>query len=204
MECMEGQPYSKDAFISKVKESYINNWEEVLKLHPHATPKEVEKSATHLASDRFIAYSSWKWIDLHSKNSDQPVYRYLYSKLRPPLKDSNLTPGLAGGTVEGGPKMPEPIGAPHACEIEYAMGNLPLVDVFEWTPEDYQVSKTFMNYFANFIKTGNPNGEDLPQWNIVVGSDDTPETMVIDVESKLIEATDQSRYQFHDKSYGNK
>ncbi len=203
MAFMQGQPYSSDAFISKVKETYPTDWEEVLGLHPHSNPEEVEQSATNLASDRFIAYSTWKWIDLHAKNSDQPVYRYLYSKLRPPLKDANLTPGLAGGTVEGGPKMPEPIGAPHACEIEYAMGNLHLVDVFEWTQEDYQVSKTFMNYFANFIKSGNPNGEDLPQWNPVIGSDDTPATMVIDVESKLIEATDQARYQFHDKSYGN-
>jgi para-nitrobenzyl esterase len=203
MAFMQGQPYTTEAFIAKVKETYPNDWEEVLKLHPHAVPEEVENSATDLASDRFIAYSTWKWIDLHAKNSSQPVYRYLYSKLRPPLKDSNLTPGLAGGTMEGGPKMPEPIGAPHACEIEYAMGNLPLVDVFAWTPEDYTVSKTFMNYFANFIKTGNPNGEGLPKWDTVTGSDETPATMLINVESKLIEADDQARYQFHDKFYGN-
>ncbi|WP_184493106.1 carboxylesterase/lipase family protein [Algoriphagus iocasae] len=203
MAFMQGKPYTPEAFIEVVKSTYPTDYEEVLKLHPHANPEEVEWSATHLAADRFIAYSTWKWIDLHAKNSDQPVYRYLYSKLRPPLKDSNLSSGLAGGTIEGGPKMPEAIGAPHACEIEYAMGNLPLVDAYSWTPEDYLVSKTFMNYFANFIKTGNPNGEDLPSWEKVEGSDPTPPTMVIDVESKLIQATDQARYQFHDKYYGN-
>ena len=203
MAFMQGQPYTKDAFIAKVKETYPSEWEEVLKLYPHSTPEEVERSATDLAADRFIAYSTWKWLDLHAKNSNQPVYRYLYSKLRPPLKDANLTPGLAGGTMEGGPKMPEPIGAPHACEIEYAMGNLDLVDVFAWTPEDYKVSKTFMSFFENFIKTGNPNGEGLPTWEKVEASDETPPTMIIDVESKLIQATDQPRYQFHDKYYGN-
>jgi para-nitrobenzyl esterase len=203
MAFMQGKPFTPEAFIEVVKSTYPSDYEEVLKLHPHANPEEVEWSATHLAADRFIAYSTWKWIDLHAKNSDQPVYRYLYSKLRPPLKDSNLSSGLAGGTIEGGPKMPEPIGAPHACEIEYAMGNLPLVDAYSWTPEDYQVSKTFMNYFANFIKTGNPNGEDLPNWEKVQGTDPTPPTMVIDVESKLIQATDQARYLFHDKYYGN-
>ncbi|WP_296698810.1 carboxylesterase family protein [Algoriphagus sp.] len=203
MSFMQGQPYSKDSFISKVKEIYPNDWEEVLKLHPHETKEEVERSATDLASDGFIAYSTWKWLDLHAKNSSQPVYRYLYSKLRPPLKNTNLTPGLAGGTIEGGPKMPEPIGAPHACEIEYAMGNLHLVEVFDWTQEDYQVSKTFMTFFENFIKTGNPNGEGLPNWEKIEGSDDTPPTMIIDVDSKLIQATDQARYHFHDKYYGN-
>ncbi|MEN2283144.1 carboxylesterase family protein [Algoriphagus sp. SE2] len=203
MAFMQGKPYTTEAFIEIVKSTYPTDFEEVLDLHPHANAEEVEWSATHLAADRFIAYSTWKWIDLHAKNSDQPVYRYLYSKLRPPLKDSNLSSGLAGGTIEGGPKMPEPIGAPHACEIEYAMGNLPIVDAYDWKAEDYLVSKTFMNYFANFIKTGNPNGDDLPIWEKVDGSDSTPATMVIDVESKLIQATDQARYQFHDKYYGN-
>ncbi len=204
MAFMQGQPYTPDAFKAKVKETYPKNYEEVLTLHPHADAKEVEISATHLASDRFIAYSTWKWLDLHAKNSDQPVYRYLYSKLRPPLRDSNLTTGLAGGVVEGGPKAPEPIGAPHASEIEYAMGNLPLVDVFAWTADDYMVSKTFMNYFANFIKTGNPNGNEQPEWNAMKGSDIAPPVMVIDHESKLVKATGDARYHFHDKSYGNK
>ena len=203
MAFMQGQPYTPEAFIAKVKETYPNDYEEVLSLHPHADATEVKHSATNLAADRFIAYSTWKWLDLHAKNSDQPVYRYLYSKLRPPLKDSNLTTGLAGGVVEGGPKAPEPIGAPHACEIEYAMGNLPLVDVFAWTADDYKVSKTFMNYFANFIKTGNPNGDELPEWTALTGTDTAPPVMVIDTQSKLVKATDDARYHFHDKSYGN-
>lgn len=203
MAFMQGKPYTPEAFIEVVKQTYPNDHEEVLRLHPHGDMNEVEWSATHLAADRFIAYSTWKWLDLHAKNSNQPVYRYLYSKLRPPLKNANLSPGLAGGTIEGGPKMPEPIGAPHACEIEYAMGNLHLVDAYAWTAEDYQVSKTMMEYFANFIKTGNPNGEGLPTWDVVVGSDETPASMIIDVESKQIEAQDQARYKFHDKYYGN-
>ncbi|MDG1278254.1 MAG: carboxylesterase family protein [Algoriphagus sp.] len=203
MAFMQGQPYTSEAFIKKVQETYPEDYEEVLTLHPHTNPQEVERSATDLAADRFIAYSTWKWLDLHAKNSDQPVYRYLYSKLRPPLKNSNLTTGLAGGTVEGGPKMPEPIGAPHACEIEYALGNLPLVDVFAWTPDDYKVSKTFMGFFANFIKTGNPNGENLPEWKAIKVTDSNPPVMDINTESKIFQATDTPRYQFHDRFYGN-
>ncbi|MEB2777638.1 carboxylesterase family protein [Algoriphagus sp. D3-2-R+10] len=203
MAFMQGQPYTPEAFVAKVKETYPDNFDEVLSLHPHTDAKEVERAATDLASDRFIAYSTWKWLDLHAKNSDQPVYRYLYSKLRPPLKDESLTTGLAGGTIKGGSKAPEAIGAPHACEIEYAMGNLPLVDVFDWTADDYSVSKTFMNYFANFIKTGNPNGDDLPQWNSMKGTDANPPVLVIDTESKLVKAEDDDRYHLHDKYYGN-
>ena len=201
---MQGKDYTSEAFIARVKETYPSDYEEVLSLHPHATPKEVERAATDLASDRFISYSTWKWLDLHAKNSDQPVYRYLYSKLRPALRDQNLTTGLAGGTMPStGPKAPEPIGAPHACEIEYAMGNLHLVNVFTWTPDDYKVSETMMNYFANFIKTGNPNGQNLPEWNKVLGTDSNPALINIDVVTKS-ETGNDARYHFHDRSFGNK
>jgi para-nitrobenzyl esterase len=201
---MQGKGYTTEAFIARVKETYPSDYEEVLSLHPHSTPQEVERAATDLASDRFISYSTWKWLDLHAKNSDQPVYRYLYSKLRPPLRDQNLTTGLAGGTMPStGPKSPEPIGAPHACEIEYAMGNLHLVNVFAWTPDDYKVSETMMNYFANFIKTGNPNGQNLPEWNKVLGTDSNPALINIDVVTKS-ETGNDARYLFHDRSFGNK
>ncbi len=201
---MQGKGYTPEAFIARVKEVYPNDFEEVLKLHPHADAKQVERSATDLASDRFISYSTWKWLDLHAKNSDQPVYRYLYSKLRPPLRDQNLTTGLAGGTMPAtGPKAPGPIGAPHACEIEYAMGNLHLVNAFAWTPDDYKVSQTMMNYFANFIKTGNPNGDGLPEWKKVIGTEINPSLININLETKAETAND-ARYIFHDKSYGNR
>ncbi len=203
MAFMQGQPYTDDNYIAKVKQTYPNDWEEVLKLYPHGSEKEIELSATALAADRFIAYSTWKWFDLHRNNSDQPVYRYLYSKLRPPLKDQSLTPGLAGGTMQNGPKMPEPVGAPHACEIEYCMGNLHLIKEYAWTPDDYKVSEAMQNYFANFIKTGNPNGSGLVEWPAAKAKDPNPPVMIIDTECKTENSDIESRYQFLDKSYGN-
>lgn len=201
---MQSPVFTTENFISRVKKEYPNDHAEVLKIYPHATPDEVEISATALAADRFIVYSSWKWFDLHRKNSTQPVYRYLYSKLRPPLRDATLTSGLAGGTLKkesDAPQMPKPIGAPHACEIEYCMGNLDLIKEYAWTADDYKVSETMSNYFANFIKTGNPNGENLPAWKSVVASDDDPPVMVIDVESRTEAAKNDARFKFHDKFY---
>jgi para-nitrobenzyl esterase len=206
MAFMQGQPYAEEAYVAKVKETYPEKHAEVLKLYAHNSPKEIEYSATALASDRFIVYSTWKWFDLHRKNSDQGVYRYLYSKLRPPLVDQSLVSGFAGGTMEkddNAPKMPEPIGAPHACEIEYCMGNLHLVKDYAWTADDYKVSATMQEYFANFIKTGNPNGEKLPEWPGAKGEDAMPPVMILDVESKSVKAENDARYEFHDKAYGN-
>ncbi|MEO7992323.1 MAG: carboxylesterase family protein [Chryseolinea sp.] len=203
MAFMQGLPYNDESFTKKVKEAYPNDAEEVLKLYPHGSEKEIEWSATLLASDRFISYSTWKWFDIHRKTSSQKVYRYLYSKLRPPLIDKTLGSGLAGGTVQGGFKMPEPIGAPHACEIEYCMGNLDLIKDYAWTKDDYTVSETMLNYFANFIIKGDPNGDTLPPWPAAEATDTTPPVMVIDVQSKAVDAKDDARYMFMDKANKN-
>lgn len=204
---MFGQPYKEENFVARVKAEYPKDFEQVLKLYPHSSEHEIEISATQLASDRFISYSTWKWFDLHRINSSQPVYRYLYSKLRPPLVDNTMTPGLAGGTVKADastPKPPPPVGAPHACEIEYCMGNLHLVKEYAWTPDDYKVSETMFNYFANFIKTGNPNDGKLPEWTAARAGDANPPVMIINTESKTVKATDDARYEFLDNAYKNK
>ena len=32
--------------------------------------------------------------------------------------------------------------------------------------KDYELSDQMVNYLTNFAKTGNPNGEGLPTWNV--------------------------------------
>ncbi len=194
---MQGLPYSEENFVKKVREIYPNDFEEVLKLYPHSNAKEIEWAASNLASDRFISFSTWKWFDLHRKNAGQNVYRYLFNKLRPPLMES------AGANQQGGFKMPEPIGAPHASEIEYCLGNLDLNKVYPWTKEDYRVSETMLNYFANFIKNSNPNSQNVPLWHAAQPNDPTPPVMMIDTESNEVKF-DDARYLFLDKLTKNK
>jgi para-nitrobenzyl esterase len=203
MAFMQGQAYTEANFIEKVKKAYPKDYEKVLKLYPHSSEKEVEQSATDLASENFITYSTWKWFDLQRKNSSAPVYRYLFSRIRPPLVDKNATSGLAGGTQKKNDqnKMPPLIGAPHASEIEYCMGNLYLVDDYAWTEDDYKVSKTMQDFFANFIINGNPNGAGLPQWNAAKPDDASPDVMNINVESKDVQAGDDARFELLDEEF---
>jgi para-nitrobenzyl esterase len=199
-----GLPYTDENFLAAIKREYPNDFEEVLKLYPHGSEKEIELSATHLASDRFIAYCTWKWFDLQRNNSVKPVYRYLFSKIRPPLKDNALASGLAGGTVKkdtNSSKTHEPVGAAHASEIEYCLGNLSLIKEYEWTADDFKVSATMQDYFAAFIKTGNPNDGKLPDWIAAKAGENAPPVMNFNTESGLIQAPDDARYEFLDKAY---
>ncbi len=201
-----GKDITNEIYIQKVKELYGNKADEVLKLYPVGTPEVTEQSATDLAGDRFIAYSTWKWFDLHRKNSTQPVYRYYYAHPRPEMRDKSLEAGLAGGVIKKNsntPKTPIPKGAVHSAEIEYAMGNLDGNKDYAWTEADYSVSETMMNYFANFIKTGNPNGEKLPVWQMAK-EEEKPEVMIIDLMSKSKKAENDARYLFLEKEYSKK
>lgn len=51
------------------------------------------------------------------------------------------------------------MGAAHAAEIGYVFGNLP-----EPRPEDAALSSTFMDYWIQFAKTGDPNNQNQPEW----------------------------------------
>jgi para-nitrobenzyl esterase len=187
-------------YTTAVQKLYGEQSAEALRQYPAATDADVEQAATDLAGDRFIAYSTWKLADAQIQTGGQPVYRYLYARPRPAMTPEmgNATANLAGGVTRnaGAAAKPAPPakGAVHSAEIEYALGNLPTNKVFAWTPDDYQVSKTMQGYFANFIKTGNPNGAGLPQWP--AASQQNGQYLRLDVTTKAEADQTRARYQF--------
>jgi para-nitrobenzyl esterase len=189
---------TKDAFVKAVERLYKDDAPAVLKAWTPASDVEVPEMATDLASARFIAYSTWKWIDLCATTGHKPVYRYYYSRPRPKMRPEmgNATPGLAGGVIRGtatGAPPPPAKGAVHSAEIEYAMGNLATNKVYDWTPEDYQVSRVMQEYFANFVKTGSPNGKGLAEWPAVKAGE-AAGYLHIDVETKAEAEKHRERY----------
>lgn len=155
-----------------------------------------------LGGDCFIVYGTWRWTDLQQQTSSKPVYRYRYCKVRPDLVDQSRVSALAGGTVEktdDTPATPAMPGAVHSADIEYQMGNLHNNMMYAWTADDFAVSEIFQSFFMNFIKTGNPNGLGLPQWDPING-EDVPPVMLIDVKSgQERDAALQARYKYLDK-----
>jgi len=168
------QEATRANYEAAVRKMYAADADEVLKQYAAESDDAVKQAATDLASDRFIAYSTWKWIDVAAKTGDKPVYRYFYARPRP------------GST-----------GAAHSAEIEYAMGNLAGNKAYAWTPDDYKVSTTMQGFFANFIKTGDPNGPGLPHWP--KANYEPASFMRIDVESHEEPDSHAGRYTLLDR-----
>lgn len=154
---------TSESFAASLSRIFGARVTDALAAYPASTPQELARSATDLASDQFIAYGTWKWLDEHSRTG-QPVYRYYFSRPRPPLSHPESVPAGAGSAAPADPWAAFPSGAPHSTEIEYALGNLSRNTVYAWTADDQKVSATMMGYFVNFVKTGNPNGRGLPTW----------------------------------------
>jgi para-nitrobenzyl esterase len=120
--------------------------EEFLKLYPGATDAEAARSATDFGGDSFIAYGTWKWMEIDRKTGNHDVYRYKLDLAAPPSK---FHPGSF---------------AFHSDDIEYIFGTLDTRPGAVWRDEDRKLSDQMMTYWTNFARTGDPNGPGLPTW----------------------------------------
>lgn len=197
-----GRDITMDDIVETASKMFGRHTAEMLPLYGIKTPDDIYRQpGIDLCGDLFLAYSTWRWADIHKKTGCQPVYRYVYSRERPRMMVEGKVAGLAGGIKDktaddaaAEKKIPEIHGAVHSADIEYAMGNLPTNRVYDWQPEDYMVSDVFMGYYANFVKTGNPNGIGLPLWPALDNSD-APGFMVIDSHTRMEKnAGEERRY----------
>ena len=77
-----------------------------------------------------------------------PAYVYLFSYVSPTMSQMMR------------------YGAAHASEIAYVFGNPRSRNGTPLPQQDQDVAKMMNTYWANFAKTGNPNGNGLPQWPV--------------------------------------
>jgi para-nitrobenzyl esterase len=116
------------------------------KYFPAKTDSESVVSQIALAVDKTIGVSQYAWAMQQNKNQSAKTFLYLFTR-KPP--------------AEGNKRK---LGAYHTAEIGYALHNLDSIRR-AWEPIDRQLEKQISAYWVQFVKTGNPNGPALRQWD---------------------------------------
>ncbi len=216
MQALRDKAPTLENYKNAMKAQFGDMTDEIFKAYGIETDDDVQsQKGFDLASDLFTGFPTWKVCDYHAK-SGLPVYRYHYMHPRPQVsqKMGDKVAALAGGVREktkdekkAESQQPEIApGAVHSADIEYAMGTLATNEYYDWNEDDYAISKLFLTYYANFCKTGNPNGKGLPQWTAITKDNlDAAPVMKIDVESKEVASPEkENAYRTLEKFYRNK
>lgn len=144
----------KDEFIKQAREQYGADADEFLKYYPANNEEQAIASQITLNRDFTFALSGYKWGATQSRQGKSPIYLY-YFELKVPA-----TPAY------------QKYGAFHTAEVAYALGNLKFLNR-PFQPSDFKLADLMSSYWANFAKTGNPNGNSLPFWPKYNTSDNT-------------------------------
>jgi para-nitrobenzyl esterase len=162
-------------FASRARALFGDDAATFLKLYPGENDAQAKRSAQDLAGDQFIGYSTWKWIEMQRATGHSPVYRYRFEQALPTA---------------------ETRGAYHSAEIEFVFSVLSSKKL-PWRPEDRALSDLMSTYWANFAKTGDPNGPGLPRWPAYHG-EDRYQVMHLNANSHAEADQSRARYEFLD------
>jgi len=89
---------------------------------------------------------------------------------------NNLEPAYAFCTIRREPG--DNVGAHHGIELPYIFGTINR-SWRDYSGSDYDMSRMMTRYIANFVHSGDPNGEGLPKWTPY--TEDSKKVMMMDV-----------------------
>lgn len=133
---MTVEDYKKEA-----QAKYGDKADTFLNIFPAATAEDVKKVKQKLTLLGFAGMPAHLLASFNNKES----YIYQFGHVAPDK-----------------PNFPN-YGAFHTSEVPYVLHNLHTWNR-SWQPLDKEIETIFSSYWVNFAKTGNPNGDNLPEW----------------------------------------
>lgn len=114
------------------------------------------------------------------KNNDTDVYVYYFNHSLPnhanPVRNEDL------------------FGSFHSSELWYVFNSIRDIEgQRQWTDADYAMADQISSYFANFTKTGNPNGDGLAEWQTCEADTNASFMWWHDGVSECVEHVDAAR-----------
>lgn len=137
--------------ILKRLEKYFNKEiaQKIFDLYKDKIERDAFSAFNEIISVYWFIMPHHSWSNM-ALNNEETVYRYFFTK-------------------ENGYH-----GTYHSGEMVYCYGNLNRQNrPYAYDESDYKLENIMLNYWANFAKTGNPNGDNLPVWNKYSNSADS-------------------------------
>ncbi len=139
------EPIKKaEEFKKQTEQRYGNDAETFLKYYPATNDSIASVSQYNLSRDQIFGVQNYTWANIESEQGKN-VYVYRFTRKVP-----------ATGEYKK-------YGAFHTGEVPYAYDNLKFVNR-PWKKVDEELANVMSGYWVNFVKTGNPNGDHLPEW----------------------------------------
>ncbi len=160
-------------YEQKVRDYFGEYADEVLALYPASTDAEARAQWADIYSAVYFTYGHYCWTRQALANGF-PAYEYYFTK----------TNGRLGPW--------------HSGEEVYCYDNIP-EDSKLYDAADRKLADCFSDYFANFARTGDPNGEGLAQWS---PSSTGIEVMGLDAEQGMREDPYYPIYDILDRMNG--
>lgn len=142
---MFGPIKSAEDYQQQVRQQYGENADKLLNYYPAATDEEAAISQLAMSRDIIFGTQNYTWANVEASQNNRNLYVYRFTRKVP------------------GTGQYARYGAFHTGEVPYAYSNLKFVDR-PWEPVDRRLEATMSAYWVNFVKTGNPNGDDVPPW----------------------------------------
>jgi para-nitrobenzyl esterase len=143
-----GLPTTMEAYHERIRAQYGDLATEFDKAYGVTDASHIEQALLAAGRDTVFSVHMRAWARATTATGSK-AYLYLFSHVPPSPRRQEL-------------------GAFHASELPYVFNALKFGDPreagFAWTAADQQLSDQIATYWANFIKTGDPNGKGLPTW----------------------------------------
>ena len=132
-------PGSKKELSTKLKEFFPVNYEKLIDLYN--LDEDFTLGGTQWMGDEIFGVNI-RYVTRQNEIHGGESYLYHFSRVPPSNKQT--------------------IGAFHAAEIPFVFGSYE--KTIGYSKEDIKLAELMQNYWVNFAKNGNPNGDNLPEW----------------------------------------
>jgi para-nitrobenzyl esterase len=165
------QTISPEEFKANAKKQYGGRAGEYLQLFPAGNEVELEETMKTIGVLGF-GFQNYTWARLQTEKGQKDAFLYYFTRVPP-----------------GEPNY----GAFHSAEFSYALHTLR-----NWNrpfeQADYDLEKSMSGYWVNFVKTGNPNGEGLPEWPVFDPENPLVKELGAEVKTRALPFWEQMKF----------